>query len=353
MTIPFVSCSKCGFQAAAGTKFCPNCGGTMAAPPMAASAAASSGLGGYVPPPPFQAATLLCSGCGNEFSAGTKFCPNCGAMAGAAPSRQAEYNPPPPGTRAYSPPSMALPLLCGRCGSQVAAGTNFCPHCGNSAGAAPIAADEGRYAGFGIRLLADMIDTIVLVVVFFLFSWLPIANIFISVMVTCLYGARTESSAQQASLGKRALGLKVTDLEGNRLSFGGALWRWIVKEILTITVIGWLGFFAIAFYKRSRAHIDSDGRYQGCLANDQSAQFFRGVPQPCRIRCWIFVRECAGGELAKVGASRGQRISSGGSECGPLVIGACLFERGLAPRWYPTKLSGVGDTAGSRNGARR
>ena len=76
-----------------------------------------------------------------------------------------------------------------------------------------------------------------MIVVFFLFAWLPIANIVISVLVCCLYGAFTESSEQQASLGKRALGLKVTDVEGRRISFGKAFGRWIAKEIQFVSLI--------------------------------------------------------------------------------------------------------------------
>jgi uncharacterized RDD family membrane protein YckC len=44
-----------------------------------------------------------------------------------------------------------------------------------------------------------------------------------------LYFSLQESSAQQATLGKRAIGIKVTDLEGRRLSFGRATSRYFSK----------------------------------------------------------------------------------------------------------------------------
>ena len=59
--------------------------------------------------------------------------------------------------------------------------------------------------------------------------WIPAAalGIFLiliplTIAVTWLYFALMESSIRQATLGKMALGLFVTDLEGRRVSFGRA-----------------------------------------------------------------------------------------------------------------------------------
>lgn len=48
---------------------------------------------------------------------------------------------------------------------------------------------------------------------------------------TYLYFALSESSTHQATPGKRLLGLRVTDIAGNRIGFGRALLRTIVKLI--------------------------------------------------------------------------------------------------------------------------
>lgn len=48
---------------------------------------------------------------------------------------------------------------------------------------------------------------------------------------TSLYFALSESSAQQATPGKRLLGLRVTGTDGKRIGFGRALLRTIVKLI--------------------------------------------------------------------------------------------------------------------------
>ena len=44
-----------------------------------------------------------------------------------------------------------------------------------------------------------------------------------------LYFALSESSPRQATLGKRLLGLRVTDLQGDRIGFGRALLRTVIK----------------------------------------------------------------------------------------------------------------------------
>jgi uncharacterized RDD family membrane protein YckC len=152
------------------------------------------------------------------------------------------------------PPSGA-PFLCARCGSQISPGTNFCPRCGNSAVAVSAATNRTAYAGFWVRLVADVIDSAIAFGIFLLFLWVPVANIFISFAVMCLYGALSESSEHQATLGKRAMGLKVTDLEGRRITFGKGLGRWLLKEVFSITVLLWLTFLAIVFSeKRQGVH---------------------------------------------------------------------------------------------------
>lgn len=63
----------------------------------------------------------------------------------------------------------------------------------------------------------------------------------LNVIVGWLYAALMESSASQATIGKRALGLKVTDENGQRISFGKATGRHFGKIISTIIIlIGYL-----------------------------------------------------------------------------------------------------------------
>jgi uncharacterized RDD family membrane protein YckC len=65
------------------------------------------------------------------------------------------------------------------------------------------------------------------------------------------YYAYFESSAQQATLGKQAMGLIVTDLNGNRISFGTAAVRFLSK-ILSGLIMG-IGFLMQPFTARKQA----------------------------------------------------------------------------------------------------
>jgi uncharacterized RDD family membrane protein YckC len=60
-----------------------------------------------------------------------------------------------------------------------------------------------------------------------------------------LYWAIMESSSRQATLGKMALGIVVTDLEGHRISFGKATGRYFGKLISLLILL--IGFIMIAF----------------------------------------------------------------------------------------------------------
>jgi uncharacterized RDD family membrane protein YckC len=136
------------------------------------------------------------------------------------------------------------------------------------------------YAGFWLRLAAALIDGILLFValliiftpiafvlgVFGALSRLPqnsidqltslysfAANI-LGTFLGWLYYAGMESSSRQATLGKMAVGIKVTDLNGNRISFGRATGRHFAKWVsdLTFIFLGF-GFWMTAFTEKKQA----------------------------------------------------------------------------------------------------
>ena len=73
----------------------------------------------------------------------------------------------------------------------------------------------------------------------------------ITLVVGWLYYALMESSAKQATVGKMALGIIVTDLEGRRLGFGRATGRYFAK-ILSALTLG-IGFLMAGFTERKQA----------------------------------------------------------------------------------------------------
>jgi uncharacterized RDD family membrane protein YckC len=121
-----------------------------------------------------------------------------------------------------------------------------------------------RYAGFWIRLVAAVIDMVVLVViaiaVAFIFALMlvsagrDLALLIILVMVTVvliigwLYNALFESSVYMGTPGKILCGIKVTDIAGNRISFGRATLRYLLKDgIIAILRLINDSFTCIAF----------------------------------------------------------------------------------------------------------
>ena len=116
---------------------------------------------------------------------------------------------------------------------------------------------QPRYAGFWIRLLAYIIDAIILGAMTF-----PLARVLgmmgigeqssnvMSIAISWMYFAVFESSGWMASPGKKALGLIVTDEQGGRLSVGRATRRYFAK-ILSFLLLG-IGFIMIAFTARKQ-----------------------------------------------------------------------------------------------------
>ena len=144
-----------------------------------------------------------------------------------------------------------------------------------------------QYAGFWLRLGALIIDGIILSVVQFIivmpalglmglasFSELQnmdaenmsdeealgiigpmfgaVAVIWVAATVLqWLYFALMESSSKQATLGKMALGIKVTDMNGNRISFLRATGRYFGKLISAMILC--VGYLMAAFTEKKQA----------------------------------------------------------------------------------------------------
>ncbi|MGS1121206.1 RDD family protein [Rhodanobacter sp. UC4436_H3] len=75
--------------------------------------------------------------------------------------------------------------------------------------------------------------------------------ILLTAVLTWLYFAVCESSPWQATLGKLALGIRVTDLEGRRISFWRALGRYLAKFLSTIILF--IGFMMAGWTRRKQA----------------------------------------------------------------------------------------------------
>jgi len=73
-----------------------------------------------------------------------------------------------------------------------------------------------------------------------------------------IYEVVLESSASQATLGKRIFDLKVTNLDGNRISLARALGRHFAKYISSVMLL--IGFIVAGFSARKQALHDMIAR---------------------------------------------------------------------------------------------
>jgi uncharacterized RDD family membrane protein YckC len=130
-----------------------------------------------------------------------------------------------------------------------------------------------KYAGFWIRLVALVIDCIIIVPLNnYILSYIgdgSILRILVPNLIWWVYTAGLTSSSLQATLGKKILGLKVVDLNGSRISFGKATGRFLAS-ILSGLILG-IGYLMVAFNpKKQGLHDQIAGTY--VVKNMYSAQ---------------------------------------------------------------------------------
>jgi uncharacterized RDD family membrane protein YckC len=172
----------------------------------------------------------------------------------------------------------------------------YCNACGHDLGRIAVtyvtdyderpAPGDSVYAGFWLRLLALIIDDAIMSTVrsifavplimaipmlpgveetteepaFSLFSLIAIGTLIFFLVLEYLYYALMESSSLQGTLGKVALNIVVTDLDGNRISFGRASGRFFGR--ILSAMIFYIGFLMVAFTPRQQALHDM---LAGCL----------------------------------------------------------------------------------------
>lgn len=145
-----------------------------------------------------------------------------------------------------------------------------------SAATAPIPQSTNQYAGFWLRVVAWLIDAIILGVVnsvvgmFFgggitalIKPGADPSTINMAALITTLgtyllvtmsiqfaYFAFMESSEKQGTVGKMALGLKVTDMNGQRITLGRAAGRFFGK-LLSSMILG-IGYAMAGFTEKKQ-----------------------------------------------------------------------------------------------------
>ncbi len=173
-------------------------------------------------------------------------------------------------------------MFCQQCGANNDQESKFCAACGahllQAAEPAtqqqqPAAlAQSPHYAGFWFRTLAAVIDYVLVQVVIILLTFplgfalgasmagtstameikstAQVLGAILGILIQWLWFTIAESSPWQATVGKKMLGLKVTDENGKRIGFGKANARYWSKILSALILL--FGFLMIAFTKRKQ-----------------------------------------------------------------------------------------------------
>ncbi len=193
---------------------------------------------------------IYCNRCGSQNSALAKFCANCGTpfsseVQPAVPPAAAPEVSPRPQSPAWQPPAVTYPPV-----------------------------PTVRYGGFWIRFVAVIIDGILVGIVVWPVALLMtvaiglaghsvsmpgnginlvsvVVRLAFSALAKWIYEASMECSSRQATVGKMALALKVTDLEGRRISFARASGRHFAKYISGMILL--IGYIMAGFTERKQA----------------------------------------------------------------------------------------------------
>jgi uncharacterized RDD family membrane protein YckC len=205
-------------------------------------------------------------------------------------------------------------MYCSKCGANVTDGAAFCSACGQPMGSVtPVGIASARpaaglpasyappplapilpspYAGFWLRVVAHLIDDVLLGIAIGILALIGVAIVGVgtfrqmfegmkgenpeiptamisaiiflflaAVLLTWIYNAAMESSQHQGTLGKMALGLIVTDLQGRPIGFGHATGRYFAKIITGLIPFG-IGYAMAGFTEKKQALHDM---IAGCL----------------------------------------------------------------------------------------
>jgi uncharacterized RDD family membrane protein YckC len=130
----------------------------------------------------------------------------------------------------------------------------------------------GEYGGFWRRFAAYLIDSIIVFIAMsvlgsllglgtttaetgdwsasFAYSADDAPSTLMSLAIGIAYFAGLESSAWQATIGKKALNMVVTDVNGRRISFLRAVGRYFAKILSAVILM--IGYIMVAFTKRKQ-----------------------------------------------------------------------------------------------------
>jgi uncharacterized RDD family membrane protein YckC len=224
---------------------------------------------------------MFCTKCGANLGEGAQFCTVCGAQVAGGPPQ-----PPAPPSPATQPPAASTPSPLGAPVPHYAPPSYVPPAAPGYAppmAQPPLPRPSVDYAGFWLRFVAFVIDSFLwgIPLVFFIammagamgvahglkniepgespddvFALLGVSFILMACFAVIVgrwfYYAIFESSNWQATPGKKALGLYVTDLNGFRITFGRASGRYFARLVTSLIPLS-IGYIMAGFTEKRQA----------------------------------------------------------------------------------------------------
>jgi uncharacterized RDD family membrane protein YckC len=190
---------------------------------------------------------MYCRECGNQVNPKAEICTSCGVR----PLNSNKH--------------------CQGCGSGTTPQQEMCVQCHTLL---TRSASKERYSGFWLRFFACFIDGIIISIPLMIVSVVLLVMVMgeammygyydesamvgfqflcflIALVIGILYTAGMHSSKWQATIGKRMMGIKVTDLHGNRISFARAVGRFFGTYLSAL--IMYIGFLMAGFTQKKQA----------------------------------------------------------------------------------------------------
>ncbi|MDQ0160458.1 RDD family protein [Alkalibacillus salilacus] len=197
---------------------------------------------------------MHCRECGHHVSEKTEICPNCGVR----PLNSHHY--------------------CQSCGSETSEKQEMCVQCGVRL--QQVGSGSQYYAGFWLRAVAYLLDGIILAIPL-TFIGTFMATIFIAsdpyafqtegsaaafemgafligFVFNALYTGIFHASKWQATPGKKMIGIKVTDMNGNRISFARGFGRGLAVNLSAFIL--YIGFIMAGLTSKKQALHDMIAR---------------------------------------------------------------------------------------------
>ena len=180
-----------------------------------------------------------------------------------------------------------------------------------------------KYAGFWIRFLASLMDSMIFTPFAFLIylklsldaalynvgdQGIALVIFVASIILPWLYFALFESGNWQATFGKRIMGIYVVDLNGDRISFGRGSARYFGKIISAITLF--VGYIMAGFTENKQSLHDKladtlvlfgkPGRHNSPDFIDQREPSSDKLSENSSSSNWVFAGFDASGNLVRV-----------------------------------------------------